>query len=234
MLELRRRARLAGFLYLLLCLTAPFRLMVIPSLVPARGEPSATVAALLTHEGLFRWGIVSDLLCGALLIIILRAFQRLFREVDPELGFTLLILGGILPSALYFVNTVNDAAALLLARGDILTTFSPLQRADLAQTFLRLHGQAILAAEILWGLWLFPLGRLTWRSGFLPKLLGGWLYLNGLAYLALSLTGFLAPAWAGTLERFTFPLQLGEVAFMLYLLLVGARPGPAASVPRLK
>lgn len=223
MTDLRRRARFAGCLYLVLCVAAPFRLMVLPSMVPARGEAGATVAALLAHEGLFRMGIAADLLCGALLIFILRAFQRLFREVDPDLGVTLLILGGILPSALYFVNTVNDAAALLLARGEILTTFTPLQRADLAQAFLRLHGQAVLAAEVLWGLWLFPLGRLLLRSGAFPRLLGYWLYLNGLAYLAASLVGFLAPGWAGSLERFTFPLQLGEVAFVLYLLVVGVR-----------
>lgn len=227
MTDLRRRARRAGGLYLILCLAAPFRLMVLPTLVPVRGEPGATVAALLAHEGLFRLGIAADLLCGAALIFILRAFQRLFREVDPELGLTLLILGGILPSALYFVNTVNDAAALLLAKGEVLTTFTALQRADLAQACLRLHGQVVLAAETLWGLWLFPLGRLVLRSGQFPRLLGGWLYLNGLAYVAASLLGFLAPAWARALGPFTFPLQLGEVAFMLYLLLVGVRRGEA-------
>jgi hypothetical protein len=35
--------------------------------------------------------------------------------------------------------------------------------------FLRLHHQEILAAEIRWGLWLFPLAILVYRSRFLPR-----------------------------------------------------------------
>lgn len=229
--DIRRRARVAGLLYLVLCVAAPLRLMVIPAKVHSHGDPLATVSALLAHEGLFRLGIVADLLCAAMLVFILRAFQRLFRDVDLELGQTLLILGGILPAGLYLVNVVNDAAALLLARGELLTTFPALQRADLAQAFLRLHGQAVLSAEILWGLWLFPLGRLVLRSGVFPKVLGWWLYLNGLAYLAASLVGFLAPAYGNTLEKVAFPVQLGEVAFLLYLLTVGARTAPAETTP---
>jgi len=39
--------------------------------------------------------------------------------------------------------------------------------------FLRLHHHEVVAAEILWGLWLFPLAMLGYRSRFLPRYLGG-------------------------------------------------------------
>jgi hypothetical protein len=39
----------------------------------------------------------------------------------------------------------------------------------LAMLFLRLHHQEIVAAEILWGLWLFSLSVLVYRSRFLPR-----------------------------------------------------------------
>lgn len=45
--------------------------------------------------------------------------------------------------------------------------------------FLRLHHYQIVAAEILWGLWLFPLGALAYKSRFLPRFLGVWLIING-------------------------------------------------------
>ena len=41
------------------------------------------------------------------------------------------------------------------------------------------HHQEVVAAEIFWGLWLFPLGVLAYRSGFLPRFLGVWLIING-------------------------------------------------------
>jgi len=88
---------------------------------------------------------------------------------------------------------------------------------------LRLHGQEVVAAEILWGLWLFPLAALVLRSGFLPRFLGFWLIINGLAYLTLSFTGVLLPQYKDTVSHFAHPAQFGEVVFMLWLLFVGAR-----------
>lgn len=229
MSDIRRKARRAGWLYFLLCVVAPFRLMVIPSALFVPGDPVATASKVMAHEGLFRLGIVSDLFCGVMLIFILLAFQRLFREVDAELSGFMVIVGGILPATLYFVNVVNDAAALLLVRGEVLTTFSAAQRADVAMAFLRLHGQAIVAAEVLWGLWLFPLALLVIRSGFIPKALGWWLMVNGVAYLAASGTGFLWPHLEARLSMVTFPAQLGEVALMLYLLIKGVKTPPIAA-----
>jgi hypothetical protein len=140
------------------------------------------------------------------------------------------ILGGILPSAIYFFNVLNDAAALMLVNGaDYLSVFEKPQREALAMLFLRLHGQEIVAAETLWGLWLFPLGTLVYRSGFLPRFLGVWLILNGFSYLALSFTGLLLPQYEGRVSQIAFPFQLGEVAFVLWLLIKGATHKPVAS-----
>ena len=69
----------------------------------------------------------------------------------------MVILGGVLPSAIYFFNALNDAAALTAARGcaDFLSVFENPQQDALAMLFLRLHQQEVAAAEIFWGLWLF-------------------------------------------------------------------------------
>src|SRR5213075_2208939 len=114
-------------------------------------------------------GMVSDLFCGTLLIFLTLALYRLFQGVDQNLAVLMVILGGVLPAAVDFFNVLNDAAALLLIRGaDFLSVFDKPQRDALAMLFLRLHHQEIVAAEILWGLWLFPFGVLVMRSGFLP------------------------------------------------------------------
>ena len=223
-----RNARVAGVLYLLLTVAAPLRLLYIPSTLFVRGDATATAANIAAHESLFRLGIVSELFCGVILIFLVLAFYRLFREVDRTQAVLVVILGGLLPATIDFVGVLNDAAALMLVRGaDFLAAFDEPQRDALAMLFLRLHHQQVIAAEILWGLWLFPLAILVLRSGFLPRFLGIWLIVNGCAYLSTSLTGLLWPQYLERVSNVTFPALLGEVALMLWLLILGARPGVA-------
>jgi hypothetical protein len=221
----RKNARIAGFLYLLLVIAAPFRLIYVASTLFVSGNATATAQNIAAHELLFRFGMVSDLFCGALLIFLVLALYRLFKGVDQSHATLVVILGGVLPGAIYFFNVLNDAAALMLVHGaDFLSVFEKPQRDALAMLFLRLHGQEIVAAEILWGLWLFPLAVLVLRSGFLPRFLGYWLIINGLAYLTLSLMGLLLPQYKDAVSSFAHPAQFGEVVFMLWLLFVGAKP----------
>jgi hypothetical protein len=222
MTSVRGRARMAGFLYLLL-MAAPLRLLYIPKTLFVKGDAAATAANITAHETLFRFGMVGDLFCGVVLIFLVLAFYRLFEAVDRTLAVLVVVLGGLLPATIDFVNVVNDAAALILVRGaDFLSVFDKPQRDALAMLFLRLHHQQVVAAETLWGLWLFPLAILVLRCGFLPRFLGLWLILNGIAYLAESLTGLLLPQFEATVSNVLFPALLGEIALMLWLLVKGA------------
>jgi len=216
--------RVAGCLYLLL-LAGPVRLIYIPSKLFVPGNATATANNIAMHETLFRIGMVTDLFCGTVLIFLVLAFYRLFKGVDQGLSVLVIILGGILPSAINFFNVLNDAAALMLARGaDFLSALDKPQRDALAMLFLRLHHHEVVAAEIFWGLWLFPLGMLVYRSRLLPRFLGVWLIINGFAYLALSLIGLLAPQFESTASNWAFPAELGELALMLWLVIKGAKP----------
>src|SRR5438552_13192129 len=220
----RNPGRVAGFIYLLLSVIAPFRLMYIPNALFVRGNATATANNIVAHETLFRLGIVSDLISGVIVIFVALALYRLFKRVDRNQAVLMVILGGVLPSAIYFFNVLNDAAALMLARGaDFLSVFEKPHRDALAMLFLRLHHQEVVAAEVFWGLWLFPLGVLAYRSRFLPRFLGVWLIINGFGYLAMSFTGLLLPDYASRVENITFPALTGELAFLLWLLIRGAR-----------
>jgi Domain of unknown function (DUF4386) len=231
----RNPGRVAGFLYLLLVLFAPFRLIYIPSTQIVRGDATATANNIAAHELLFRLGIVSDLFCGTILIFLVLALYRLLKGVDQNLAVLMVILGGLLPATIDFLNVLNDAATLVLVRGAVfLSVFEKPQRDALAMLFLRLHHQEIVAAEILWGLWLFPLAILVYRSRFLPRFLGVWLIINGFAYLIMSLTGLLLPQYEDMVSNIAFPALLGEMAFMLWLVIKGAKPQPlVASTPSL-
>jgi Domain of unknown function (DUF4386) len=223
----RNPGRVAGFWYLLLVLAGPLRLIYIPNKLFVHGNAAATANNIAAHEWLFRFGIVSDLVGAVILIFLTLALYRLFKGVDQNLAVLVVIFGGVMPALLDLVSVVYDAAALMVVRGaDFLSVFDKPQRDALAVLFLRLGDHQNTAAEILWGLWLFPLAILTYRSRFLPRFLGVWLAINGFAYVVLSLTGELFPQYQGKVFLLSQPALFAEVAFMLWLVIKGARTVP--------
>jgi hypothetical protein len=220
-----KNARIAGFVYLLVILIAPLRLVYIPSKLFVEGDAAATIHNIAIHETLFRMGLVGDLITGAVSLLLTFTLYRLFKETNKNVALLMLMLG-FMDTPLYFFNALNDMATLTIVHGaDFLSTFTETQRTGLAMLFLHMHSMMVLAAEIFWGLWLFPLAALVLRSGFLPRFLAVWLTINGLAYLALSFAGLLAPQYNDAIAGIAFPCQLGEVAFMLWILLWSNLPG---------
>lgn len=87
------------------------------------------------------------------------------------------------------------------------------------------------AAEVLWGVWLLPLALLVYRSHFLPRFLGVWLALGGVAYVILSLTGELLPQYQSKMFTYAQPAFFGELAIMLWLVIKGGRPPADVTSP---
>lgn len=221
---LSKNARVAGLIYLVGSLVAVVRLIYIPDTLIVSDNATATVNNITTHELLFRFGILSQLVTGALWIFVTLALYRLFKAVNQGLAVLMVILGSLMVTPIFFMNSVNDAAALLFARGgEFLSTFDKPQRDAFAMLFLRLHHYGDLANEIFWGLWLLPFGLLVYRSRFLPRILGAWLMIACFAYLALSVSGFLFPAYEDKVINYTEPVLIAEVAIMLWLIIMGAK-----------
>jgi hypothetical protein len=228
MTSLSHNARIAGLLYLTL-MTAPLRLMYIPSQLIVSGNASATAANIRAHETLFRLGILSDLFTATMGIFLVLALYRLFKDVDRTLAVMMVILGAMMVTPIYFLNTLNDAAALIFVRGpEFLSVFSAPQREALAMLFLRLHNHGVAVNEVFWGLWLVPFGLLVYKSRFLPRVLGVWLLLNAFVYVAHSVTSVMWTQYAAQLWNTLMPLTVGELAIMLWLIVVGAREKKAA------
>ena len=88
-----KAARVAGAVYLLLVVIAPFRLIYVPSTLFVRGNATATANNIAAHELLFRLGIVSDLLSGTICIFLALALYRLLKGVDQNHAVLMVILG---------------------------------------------------------------------------------------------------------------------------------------------
>jgi hypothetical protein len=196
----------------------------VPNKLIVHGDAAATASNISASETLFRLGIAGELVGQAGFIFVALALYDLLKGVNRRHASLMAILI-VVSIPIAFLNELNAIAALILVRGaDFLSLFDKPQRDALAMLFLKLHSQGFVVAEMFWGLWLFPLALLVYRSRFLPRFLGVWLAFAGFAWVILSLTGLLLLQYQDKVYAYSQPAFFGEIAFMLWLLIKGARP----------
>ena len=210
------RARVAGFLYLIANIFAPFTLLYLPSHFIVHGDAAATANNIIASESLFRFGIVGNLFTFIANIFLALALYQLLKVVNKNMASLMVILFLVgVPIAM--LNELAQLAILqLLGGADYLKAYPTDQLQALAYLLLRLHDQGLLIAHIFFGLWLLPMGYLVFRSGFIPKIVGVLLVIAGVGYVVQSFAAFLG--YNVNIILFT---GLGELVFLLWLLIKG-------------
>src|SRR5438309_9759887 len=112
----KKAARVAGAIYLSMCLIAPFSLLYIPAKLIVSGNASATADNILAHETLFRLGIVADLFSSVIFILVGLTLYRLLSSVNKTRAL-LMVAFVLVSAAVGFLNVLNNVAALILFRG---------------------------------------------------------------------------------------------------------------------
>jgi hypothetical protein len=221
--------RFAGLLYVLTSIVGFFAMGYVPDHLVVHGNTAATVSNIAAHEMLFRFGIAVQLIGQAAFIFVALALYKLLDRVNRWHAMVMVLLIAVsIPIA--FVNELNSLAALALVRGaDFLSIVDKPQRDAFAMLFLNLHGRGLVVAELFWGLWLFPLALLVYRSRFLPRFLGVWLALAGAGWVILSMVSILLPQYQDKVYTYTQPAVIGEIVFMFWLLIRGAKPPESAA-----
>jgi hypothetical protein len=215
--SIKNIARIAGLLYLILSALSAFGLVYVPSVLIAPRDAATTVSNILANEWLFRLGIVSNLLAFTVNIFVVVFLYKLLKLVNEGVAslMVILILMGL---AIGMLNELNQVAVLLFSSADYLTAFTADQLQALVLLSLDLYEHGFLISHIFFGLWLFPMGYLIFKSGFLPRFLGVLLIIAGFGYLVDFILFFLFPDVGVTVSEFTF---VGEVLLLLWLLIRG-------------
>ena len=111
------------------------------------------------------WSPRSFLLAAWALYVLLKPVN-----INLALLFLLLNAAGV---ALQCFSLLNLYAPVLVQRSaDMQRAFLPEQLDTLNLLYFNLHKSGFTMAQIFYGIWLFPLGLLVYKSGFLPKWLG--------------------------------------------------------------
>jgi len=220
--SLKRTARIAGLWYLGFTF-GPFYLLYVPSKTVVWTDAVATAARVLAHEMLFRWSMLAEALGVVIFIGLSLALFRLFESVDRHRSRQMVALV-LVSAALSLVALVFNAAALVVFRGgDGFGSLDVHTREAIGMVLIRMHSQANGINQVFWGLWLLPFGWLVVKSRFLPRWLGYWLLLDGIAWSVVGVTWFFSPGSANAMFHYLQPIFFAEIVAMLWLLIVGAK-----------
>jgi hypothetical protein len=218
-----KAARIAGSLYVLLIVTSLLAFIYTGALIIS-GDATATANNILASETLFRISVIIELASAIVFLFLVRALSRFLGGVNK--GYASLMEAFVYVSIpISFLSaTAQIAAAQLIHGAGFLSVFNQNQLNALALVFLNLGNQISVANSIFFGLWLFPLGILVHRSGFIPKILGILLFINGSAYLVNLFIQFVLPTYANAAFPVLAVLYLvGEPPLAAWLLIKGVK-----------
>jgi len=212
------------FLYPIWIIIGYFSLDYVPTALIVNGDAVATANKILTNETLFRMGIASSLVEPIIFVLAALVLYTLLKPVNKNHA-SLMVVFVLLSAPITMFSALGQVAALLTINGgtDYLKVFGADQLRALMMLFLNLNAQGILIATIFWGLWLFPLGYLVYKSGYFPRILGILVIIAGFGFLLNPFTNFLLPNYQATLIPILDTLKIGEILFIIWLVFRGAK-----------
>ena len=203
--SIRKASATAGVGLLAMSALSAFGYLVAIKGLVVPASAARTAKNIASHENLFRFGILSLYLVAALDVVVAWALYRVFKPVS---------------------KTVSRLAAWLRIAyaGVFVVGISQLVGAP------RLHAQALQhintftniwdAGLVLFGLNLFVLACLAYRSGYVPKLLGVLLAIAGFGYAFDTVVRVLVRGATSDVSAIT---GMGEFVFALWLVIRGRR-----------
>jgi hypothetical protein len=150
--------------------------------------------SIVTNAGAFRFALVVALVSAFLFLMAAWSLYVLLRPVHGQLALLFLLLNAV-GVAIQCASMFPLISALLLGDGaSRMQTYSAPQLEGLAYLSINLYKTGFVTAQLFFGTWLFPLGYLVYKSGFLPRFLGVLLLLDGVGVLIWFLQVLLLPA----------------------------------------
>ena len=223
----KKNARIAGLIYFLYIITHIISDVSREGLMVA-GDAAATVSNILANKGLFTITAVGDVVAAALFGLSAWALYVLLKPVNKNFAVLFLLLNLVGVAIQCFSDVFLFASSLLVDGSSFLKVFQPDQLQALAMFFLDLREKGFLISQLFFGAWLFPLGYLVFRSGFLPKVLGIVLMVHCITWTSTFFQSLLFPGFVA-ITYVSWPLGfIAEVGLTFWLLIKGAKdPRPA-------
>lgn len=224
-IQAKKTARLAGFLYLIVVLAGIFSIAYVPSQLIVYDDPSLTLKNIATSQLLFRAGIAAGYACYVTFLFLPLVLYRLLSPVHKPIAI-LMVAFAVASVPMSLANLVNLLDILsLLGEAEHVSGFTGEELQAHMYILLDSYYNGILVSKIFWGLWLLPFGYLVVKSKRIPKILGILLILGCFGYLIDVFGHTLFDGYSDTVisNYITLPATFGEMGTCLWLLTVGVR-----------
>jgi hypothetical protein len=219
-LAVSKVARIAGGFYLVYILA-----MVLADVLGhiGRGTSEQVYQAIATNAGSFRLGLVLAFISAFLFLMTAWGLYVLLRPVNKNLALLFLLLNTV-GVAIHCASMFPLVSAMLQGDGaSHMQAFSAAQLEGLAYLSINVYKTGFVTAQLFFGMWLFPLGYLVYKSKSLPRFLGVLLVLDGIAVLIWFLQALLLPDYAAIRIPGLVVSFIAEVGLALWLLVKGVK-----------
>src|SRR5213082_1805367 len=215
-------AIIGGALYLIIIVIGLFGEAFVRDKLIVSGDAAATAKNIMASESLWRFHVAAELFLLICAIVLLMILFVLLKPVSRELTllalyFNLVSIGLEAATTMYLV-----VALFPLGNAAYLKAFSPEELYAMATLSLKAHGYGFGVSLLFFGCFCVVIGRVIYKSGFLPKVIGALMQIAGLCYLTDSFALILSPAFANRLfPAILLPAFVGEASLCLWLLTKG-------------
>ncbi|MDZ7876719.1 MAG: DUF4386 domain-containing protein [Saprospiraceae bacterium] len=215
-------ARIAGLCYLIVIGAGLFSEVFVRQALRVSNDAIATANNIQSHEMLFRWGFVADIINFVIGLPSILIFYHFFKRTN-KLLLQLAVVLAVIQTAIIALNLLNQIAPLLLLGNDTyLNSFQPNQLATQALLFLNIQAQGYAIGLVFFGFYCLIIGYVIFKSNAIPKTIGILYAIAGLCYLVNSFTMFLSKGFANPYFLYlAMPILIGELSLCLWLLFKG-------------
>lgn len=225
MKSITKEARLTGLMYLAVIVCAGFSQGYVRANLFIPGDAVATATNIMENSGLFRLGLVSDLIAFILDAVISVMFYQMLKPYGKTLALISSSLRLLAHPAIGAINLLNHYMAMDVLTGmEMMTGFEVVEIQTLSLWFMNAHRYGYLLAGGFFGLHCLLLGFQLSKSRLVPVFFGVAMMIAGVGYLMETFGDFLFP---GNEEWLTWVVglsaALGEVELTLYLLIKGVK-----------
>jgi glucan phosphoethanolaminetransferase (alkaline phosphatase superfamily) len=215
------KARITGLVYVISGVLFGFSENSVRGKLVVWGDAAATAHNILSHEAVYRLAFVAELL--PLYVVVTVLLYDLLKPVNKNVSLLAAVFS-LVGCTIGTLTSLLHLAPLVILKGSLLpAAFTTDQSQALALMTLKLGAQGTNLMMVFFAFYCALIGCLILRSRFLPRIIGAFLVLAGLAYLTDCFAKFLLLPLANYSFRYiAFPAGvLGEGSLMLWLLVMG-------------
>ena len=181
-------ARIAGILYLVIAVFGAFSIGYVPSVIIVADNPGATASNLMANIGLFRAGILGDIVVLMVEIILTAMLYVIFAPISKTLSL-IAAWSRIAMVMVMGVNLLLNIMPMFLVSADFLSAFDTAALHAVGYAFFAAHSLGIYIWQLFFSLHLLALGYMIIKSDLFPRVFGWVLLIGAFGYLLQGVAG---------------------------------------------